>query len=190
MKQPNKYLVQVSIFFSCSNLHGPQFLLLNLPPSIIPGPNDRAGAHDAALGQRTSGRVGRGGRTSGLSGKTPGKTPGRRAEILATLGVMVVFHGISPTKSDDFLRVWHDLTDWVSGGIDDSNHLIGFFTIKLFGDIQVDTTDKEWVMEDLLRDDTTQSIGDSQKMSQSVVGNPFLTSRTENKKNCWYLICF
>jgi hypothetical protein len=45
----------------------------------------------------------------------------------------------------------------------------------------VDTTDKEWVMEDLLRDDTTQSIGDSQKMSQSVVGNPFLTSRTEKK---------
>ena len=46
----------------------------------------------------------------------------------------------------------------------------------------MDTTDKEWVMEDLLRDDTTQSIGDSQKMSQSVVGNPFLTSRTEKKK--------
>ena len=98
------FLVQISMVEHFCRLDL-QFLLLNLPPSIIPGPNDRAGAHDAALGQRTSGRVGRGGRTSGLSGKTPEKTPGRRAEVLGNLGVMVVFHGISPTKSDDFLRV-------------------------------------------------------------------------------------
>ena len=69
---------------------------LNPPPSRPRrpprGPNDRAGANDAALGQGTSGRVGRGG-----AGDPPWVS-GSRREFLGS----IVFFFTKP-KGDDFI---------------------------------------------------------------------------------------